>query len=130
MAKPISKKIKKQAKSAAKSVGKSVDKFKKDGASKAAIAGAAALGAAGVAAAALHFLRRGPRGAAIFHVAPDEEAGWTLKAEGSREPLEAFRTKGSAVRAARKVAADAAPSELVIHGRDGAVLKSHSYDAL
>jgi len=48
-------------------------------------------------------------------------------ADGSDDPIQKFRTKATAVRAARKAAADAAPSDLLIHASDGTVQATHSY---
>ena len=82
--------------------------------------------AAGAAVAA-HLRRKEPLDAATFHVDLDGDGGWNLRAEGSDDPIQTFRTKAMAVRAARKVAADAAPSDLTIHTADGTVQTTHSY---
>lgn len=128
MAKPLSKKIKKNIKKTSKSIQRSLDNLgPDDGPSKAAVAGMAVAGAAGVAA-FIHFMRKGPRNAATFHVAAKDDQ-WVIKAEGSDEPVSSFQTKKEALKAARKAATEAAPSDLVIHGSDGSVQKSHSYEA-
>ena len=82
--------------------------------------------AAGVAV-AVHVLKKGPLDAATFHVNLDDDEGWALRTEGSDSPIQKFRTKAIAVRAARKAAADAAPSDLMIHAADGTVQATHSY---
>ncbi|MDX1646678.1 MAG: DUF2188 domain-containing protein [Longimicrobiales bacterium] len=148
-AKPVSKKIEKQVKKGAEAVGKKakaaekkakksakqVEKRvkktlgKKNGPSKAKVAGVAAAGVAGLAgiAAAVAYLRRDKEGRATLHVlARDSE--WLVTADGREEPLERFSTKEEAVDAARDAAQQAAPSELVIHRLDGSIMRTHSYE--
>ncbi len=132
MAKPISKKTKKRLRRGAKTVEKSIKNLrsgrKKSGGKSSMVAGTGVLvaAAAGVAV-AVHLLRKGPLDAATFHVNLDADGGWALRAEGSDDPTQTFRTKAIAVRAARKAAADAAPSDLMIHASDGTVQVTHSY---
>jgi hypothetical protein len=130
MAKPLSKRLEKQIKKGMKGVEKTVSSVKpKKGPSPAkvaGVAGAAIAGAAGVAA-AVHHLRRGPGSAATLHVRRNGDQLWEISAEGSDTPVGTYETKKAAVRAARKAAADAAPSDLVIHRTDGSVQVSHSY---
>ncbi len=132
MATPISKKTKKRFRQGAKTVEKSIKNLrpghKKSRARSSVVAGTGVLVAvAASAAVAAHLLRKGPLDAATFHVNLDGDGGWNLRAEGSDDPIATFRTKAMAVRAARKAAADAAPSDLLIHTADGSVQATHSY---
>jgi hypothetical protein len=129
MAKPISKKLEKRVRRGAKAARKSLDRLTPNGGPSAGkVAGIAAAGVAGVAgaAAAIHYFRRGSDGVAELHVQPDGEQ-WIIIAEGADDPIDRFGTKEEAVDAARDAAADAAPSELVIHRLDGSVMRSHGY---
>ena len=132
MASPISKKTKKRFRRGAKTVERSIKNLrpgrKKSGRKAAVVAGTGAVvaAAAGVAV-AIHLLRKGPLAAATFHVNLDGDGGWALRADGSDDPIQTFRTKAMTVRAARKAAADAAPSDLMIHAADGSVQATHSY---
>jgi hypothetical protein len=88
---------------------------------------AAAAGAA-LAGAAWFVKRRGDgaeNGLTTLHVLAADE-GWLLQTEGSDES-KTYPTKRKAVAAGREVAANAAPSNLVIHRRDGSVELSHAY---
>lgn len=91
----------------------------------AAAAGLAAAGAIGVVAA------RARRSGKLltFRVVPHDDEGWAVLLDGKDEPLGVFSRKRPAVTAGRKAARDAAPSRLDIHGQDGQILKSHSYEA-
>lgn len=62
-----------------------------------------------------------------FHVMAEEE-GWVLKPEGSND-VQSFSTKRKAIAAGREQAASSAPSNLVIHRKDGTVELSHTYEA-
>ena len=133
MKKPRSKKLEKRIKKGLKKVEKTVSsarpKRSPSPATVAGVAGAAVAGAAGVAA-AFRYLRRGPRSAATLHVRRNEDdRQWEIAAEGSDALVGTYKTKKEAVRAARRAAAEAAPSDLVIHRTDGSVQASHSYDA-
>lgn len=131
MAKPISSKVGKRIRKSARALEKSLDSVRPGNRSSkakiAGVAGAAMAGAAGVAAAVRRMRRDSPRDAAKMHVVRDEE-GWAITSDGRNEPVERFGTKKEAVRAARTAAAEAAPSDLVIHRADGSVEESHSYD--
>lgn len=144
-AKPMSKKIEKrmkkggkavekQAKAArkkAKAVKKKVEKTLSSSKrpSTAKVAGVAAAGVAGIAgiAAAVQYLRRDAEGRAVLHVIADESE-WHITSEGKEEPLGRFPTKEETVEAARQLAQEAAPSDLIIHRLDGSVMRSHSYE--
>ena len=127
-------KTKKRFRQRAKTVEESIKHLKpghkKSRGRSTVVAGTGALVAAAAGAAvAFHLLRKGPLDAATFHVNRDGDGngGWTLRAEGSDDPIQTFRTKATALRAARKAAADAAPSDLMIHASDGTVQATHSY---
>jgi hypothetical protein len=111
-------------------IEKSLDgmKFGSTKVSKATMAGAAAACVAGVvgAAAVVHYVRGRGR-AAQLHLRHDG-AQWALRTDGSNGSAKTFDTKREAVTAARHDAAEAAPSELVIHRVDGSVEQSHSYE--
>ena len=132
MAKPISTKTKKRLRHGVKTVEKSIKRLrsggKKSGGKSSVVAGTgvAVAAAAGVAV-AVHLLRKGPLDVATFHVSLDGDGGWAIRAEGSDDPIQKFRTKAIAVRAARRAAADVAPSDLMIHASDGTVQATHSY---
>jgi hypothetical protein len=130
MATPIAKKTRKRFRQGAKTVEKSFKNLRsghKKSVNKASVvAGTGVLVAAGVAVAALA-LRKEAHDGVTFHVDLDSDGAWALRADGSGKPIETFRTKAIAVRAARKAAADAAPSDLMIHMSDGTVQATHSY---
>jgi hypothetical protein len=132
MANPISKSTKRRLRRHATTVERSIKNLrpgrKKSGGMSSVVAGTGVVvaAAAGVAV-AVHLLRKGPLDAATFHVNLDGDGGWALRADGSDDPIQKFRTKAMAVRAARKAAADAAPSDLMIHASDGTVQATHSY---
>jgi hypothetical protein len=132
MVKPIAKKTNKRLRQGAKTVEGSIKKLrsgrKKSGGKSTVVAGTGAVVAAAVSVAvAVHLLKKGPPDAGTFHVNLDGDGGWALRAEGSDDPIQKFSTKATAVRAARKAAADAAPSDLMIHASDGTVQATHSY---
>jgi len=129
--KPRSKQLEKKLKKGMRSVEKTVSKVKPtrgpSPAKVAGVAGAAVAGAAGVAA-AVRYLRRGPGGAATLHVKRRGDGPWEISVEGRRQAAGTYDTKKEAVRAARRAAAEAAPSDLVIHRTDGSVERSHHYE--
>lgn len=59
-----------------------------------------------------------------FHVYPSDE-GWVVQKEG--KSAETFPTQREAVEAARQIVRDKTPGQLVIHGRDGQILKHETY---
>jgi len=131
LTKKMEKRLAKSAKSVRKAVGDSVDMVADEarshpGRSAAAALGVALVGAAGVTA-AYRYLRRS-NGEATLHVVPDGDDGWMIQDEGSPTAVSSFGTKREALRAARAAAADAAPSQLVIHRADGSVSREHRYE--
>ncbi len=94
-----------------------VDKKKVIGAA----AGVAAATAAGVAAAKLKGGKH-----SIYHVRSRDD-GWAVEAQGAKQASSTHKNKRQAVKAARALAADHAPSQLVIHRADDSVQKEHTY---
>lgn len=92
-----------------------------------AAAGIATAGIVGVGIAAAR-ARKKDR-VATYHVMPGSEGGWSITREGSDEPLGLYPRKRSALAEARTTANEARPSALVIHGKDGEVQKTHTYDS-
>jgi len=132
MSKKMEKQLGKRAKAVGDAVGDSVERASDEvrshpGRSAAAALGVALVGAAGIT--AYRFLRR-PDGVATLHVEPDGEDGWMIRDGDSDSPLSSFGTKREALREARAAAADAAPSELIIHRVDGSVSRKHRYDPI
>lgn len=130
MSKKMEKRLGKSAKAVREAVGDSVESVADEarthpGRSAAAAIGVALVGAAGVT--AYRYLRR-PNGAATLHVVSDGEDGWMIRDGGSSTTLSSFATKREALTAARAAAAEAAPSQLVIHRADGSVSREHRYD--
>jgi poly(hydroxyalkanoate) granule-associated protein len=56
----------------------------------------------------------------IFHVAPHED-GWKVAAEGAKTPASVHTTKEEALTAAREIAKNAEPSQVVVHRMDGTI---------
>ena len=130
MSKKMEKRLGKRAKAVRDAVGDSVGSVADEarshpGRSAAAALGVALVGAAGVT--AYRYLRR-PNGTATLHVLADGDHGWMIRDEGSSTAMSSFGTKREALRAARAAAAEAAPSQLVIHRADGSVSREHRYD--
>jgi hypothetical protein len=99
--------------------------MKKSTKNKAMAAGAAAAGLAAVAAAGIVVSRRA--GAeVVYHVRPGK-GGWAVVTEGSDTPMDTHATKREAVTAARQLAGQNAPSQLVIHRTDATVQARHRY---
>lgn len=131
MGKPISKKVAQRLRRSAKAIESSAADHGTSKAKVAGYAGAAIAGAAGVAA-AMRYMRNGahvdevkPEGTTL-HVQHDGK-GWALVSEGDKEPVDTFHTKKQAVSAGREVAANSAPSALIIHRADGSEEESHRY---
>ena len=128
----MGKQLGKRAKAVGDAVDDSVERLSDEvtshpGRSAAAALGVALVGAAGITA-AYRFLRRSD-GVATLHVEPDGEDGWMIRDGDSAAPVSSFGTKREALLAARAAAADAAPSQLVIHRSDGSVSRKHRYES-
>lgn len=63
----------------------------------------------------------------VFHLEPDDE-GWCLTIEGEGKVEARFDTKEDGLEAARELAHQASPSELVIHRADGSEQDRHRYE--
>lgn len=94
--------------------------------SKKKVLGAAAGAAAAATAVGIAAAKMKNRKPTIFHVRPDQDE-WIIVTDGAREPSSRHGTKRVAVRAARDIASQKAPSRLIIHRRDGSVQKEHAY---
>jgi hypothetical protein len=99
--------------------------MKKSMKNKALAAGAAAAGLAAVAAAGIAMTRRAGS-EVVYHVRPGGD-GWVVVTEGSDTPVATHATKREAVTAARRLAAQHAPSQLVIHRTDATIQARHRY---
>jgi hypothetical protein len=60
------------------------------------------------------------------HIVP-RASGWATVRKGSDRAIGTYATRDAAIRAGRKVAKEGG-TELIVHGRDGRVRSSHSYD--
>lgn len=96
------------------------------------------LAAAGVAAAtaAGYAVYRATRGSgsndsdgrSVYHILPEKD-GWQIKGEGASRAVSKHDTKKGALSAARDLAHNQVPSQLVVHKSDGTIQESWSYDA-
>lgn len=137
MNKSTKKAIKKHLDNASKTVAKAGEKIRPGKSSSstprktvAAAAGLAALGAAGVATARALKQRKAngstDEPSTTFRVEADGEEGWILTSDGKQDD-QRFGSKREALRVARRQAAEAQPSRLIIHRTDGRVQRSHTY---
>jgi len=69
-----------------------------------------------------------PAARAVFSVASRED-GWAVTLTGAANPLGVYPTKDEALEAARSLAGAHAPSQLVVHRKDGTVQDTLSYEA-
>lgn len=60
------------------------------------------------------------------HIVP-RASGWATIRPGSDRATGTYQTREEAIRAGRKIAKDRG-TELIVHGRDGRIRESHSYD--
>lgn len=65
-------------------------------------------------------------GKVVFRVASHED-GWKVEREGDTTPVSVHGTKEQAITAAREVARNAEPSEVVVHKMDGTVQSRFGY---
>lgn len=63
----------------------------------------------------------------VYHVTTHEE-GWKVQAEGAQRASRVTDTKAEAVEAARELAKNQEPSQVVIHRQDGTIQTHYSYD--
>lgn len=92
----------------------------------------AMIGAAGVATAAavagVLVARRSGGAPPTSYLVRAGEAGWTVGTNGAESPSATYGTKREAVAAGRKLAAEHAPSHLIIERIDGTIQARHAYD--
>ncbi len=99
------------------------DLNKKNVAAAVGVAAAVVAGAVGVRA----FRRKGnSKEESIFSLRQDGDS-WILELEGASSPTATFETKQEGLDAARQLAHDSAPCELVIYRTDGSLQDRHSY---
>jgi hypothetical protein len=61
-----------------------------------------------------------------YHVVP-RRGGWAVKGARARRAVTCHGTKSLAVRAARSLARGQKPSQVVIHGKNGAIQREWTY---
>ncbi len=95
----------------------------------AATAGVVAATAAGVAAVRAlkgRAAKSGSGNGRVYHVQPRGE-DWQVTVEGNERPPGTYGTKKQAISAGRALAQKHEPSQLIIHGGDGSVQRTHNY---
>jgi hypothetical protein len=65
----------------------------------------------------------------IYHVAPMRGGGWTVKRRGAKRASGTHVSKGAAIRAASRLAARAAPAQVVIHSATGTIVSDRLFEA-
>jgi hypothetical protein len=60
------------------------------------------------------------------HIVP-RTSGWATVRKGSDRATGTYQTREEAIRAGRKMAKEGS-TELIVHGHDGRIRESHSYD--
>jgi poly(hydroxyalkanoate) granule-associated protein len=65
----------------------------------------------------------------VYHVTVHDE-GWKVEAEGATRATSVHGTKNEAVSAAKELAQNQRPSQVVIHKQDGSFQTEHTYDEL
>ncbi|PLR76316.1 hypothetical protein CU633_16625 [Bacillus sp. V3-13] len=73
-----------------------------------------------------YFKDRAGTDEARFHVVPDDEGGWAVKAEGQDEPDYTADSKSQAVREAKQMAKEAG-TMAIIHDEDGKIEEQHNF---
>jgi hypothetical protein len=61
------------------------------------------------------------------HIFPKPSGGWLIKKEGVAKAVKVFPTKGAAIEFARELSRKEGVA-IVIHGRDGGVMSTHTYE--
>lgn len=64
----------------------------------------------------------------VYHVSSHED-GWKVELEGAANPTSVHGTKDEAVSAAREVAHNHTPSQVIVHKKDGKFQTEYTYDA-
>ena len=95
---------------------------------------AAGIGIAAAVAAGVAVIRKArssspsPEGLSIYHLEPLDDT-WKLTLEGATGAEAVFDTRDEGLTAARELANDQAPSELVVYRVDGSEQSRHRYDS-
>lgn len=64
----------------------------------------------------------------VYHVVWDEsDSRWEVQFEGSQRASETYETKEEAVDAARRLAQNYKPSQLIVHRKDGEIQTEYTY---
>ena len=63
----------------------------------------------------------------VYHVAPNHNGGWDVKAEDNKRPSGHFGKKTDAVARGKELAKKAALGQLMIHKQDGTIQAEHTY---
>jgi poly(hydroxyalkanoate) granule-associated protein len=63
----------------------------------------------------------------VYHVATHDD-GWKIEVEGAKRATSTHATKDEAVDAARTLAQNNEPSQVVVHRMDGTIQNNYSYD--
>ena len=130
--KPAKTTSKKPAKTTTKASASSSSKKSSSGGKGKIIAATAGVAAAAAAAGVAYY--RGTKGGestdkrSIYHILPGDD-GWQVKGEGAERAVSNHSTKKEALSAARELAHNQVPSQLVVHKSDGTIQESWSYDA-
>jgi uncharacterized protein YdaT len=64
----------------------------------------------------------------VYHVAPSDDR-WEVKAEGAQRATKLTDTKKEALAAAKDLAKNQKPSQVIIHKMDGTIQTEHTYKA-
>lgn len=64
----------------------------------------------------------------VYHVATHDE-GWKVEAEGASRPTSVHETKSQAVTAAKELAQNQAPSQVIVHKKDGKFQNEVTFEA-
>jgi hypothetical protein len=90
---------------------------------------AAAVGAGVMVAAAAGVMAARRSTASKVYMLTREGDEWSIREAGGATPVSAHATKKEAMEAARTLARESAPSELIVHRVDGTVQSRHGYAA-
>lgn len=60
------------------------------------------------------------------HIVPEPSGKWAIKRNGANKAIQVFSTKGDALEFAREMGRKQS-IEIVIHGRDGKVMSTHTF---
>lgn len=63
-----------------------------------------------------------------YHVLPDGTNGWAVRKPGNRRSYRRFSSQDEAIRYAKEFARSIDAGKIVVHSRDGRVLREDSYD--